>query len=633
MKAPIFAFGSCHPLAGAATRLYGIAALLLLLAAHAGHGLAEEGRVIVKYRATPENLRQALALDRAAGLATRTGLALRGGRHVDARTQVLRAGGVSSAVLAARLRREADVEYAVPDQLRQARALPNDPLFSGQWHLRTDEIAATHMSTAWDRTTGAADVVVAVVDTGVRYDHPDLAARLLPGYDFVSDAANAGDGDGRDADASDPGDYISLADLSNLELQLICGAALFRHNSSWHGTRVAGVAAASSNNSIGIAGATWNNKLLPIRVLGKCGGYDSDIMAGMRWAAGLTVPGIPDNPNPARVINISLGGGGTCNAAYQDTVSELTGQKVLVVVSAGNQTGPVQTPANCPGVLAVGGVRHIGTKVGYSSLGPEIGISAPAGNCVNTAGLCLFSIQTTTNLGTTQPGTSAYTDQSSYNVGTSFASPQVAATAALMRSLNPALEPAELITRIQQSARAFPATDDSIPICPEVSTTGDSIGQCHCTTATCGAGLLDAAAAVTAAALPTARIQALDPLIAGGLIRLDAGDSMAIPAYAIRTWQWQLLSAPAGASLTTFDTEMTALQAVAAGAYQIRLTVTDDHGGSASTEISLNVDSAPPPPEPPAPADEGGGGGALDWSLMLGLAGLVWLARRGKRQA
>ena len=600
-------------------------ALLPLTMAQASAGLAEEGRVIVKYRASVESPRAARVLDAAPDLARRLGVGLRAGRHLNARTQVLKASGMTSAALAARLAREADVEYAVPDQLRGIQALPNDPLFSGQWHLRASEEAATRASDAWDTSTGSADVVVAVVDTGVRYDHPDLAARLLPGHDFVSDATNAGDGDARDNDANDPGDYISASDLANLELRLICGAALVRHNSSWHGTRVAGVLGAATNNSIGIAGINWGSRILPVRVLGKCGGYDSDIMAGMRWAAGLPVPDTPDNPHPARVINLSLGGTGSCNAAYQDTIAELASRGTLVVASAGNATGPVQTPANCPGVLAVGGVRHVGTKVGYSSLGAEVAISAPAGNCVNTSGSCLFSIQTTTNLGTTLPGTHAYTDQSNYNVGTSFASPQVAGTAALMLALNPALTPAELIGRVKQAARAFPTVDESIPVCPEVSAGGDNVGQCNCTTSTCGAGLLDAAAAVTAAAVPTARILSLDPLVAGGLIRLDAGDSMAIPGRAISTWQWQLLSAPAGASLTAFDTRTTSLQAVAAGSYQIRLTVTDDQGGVASGELTLTVENPPPP------ATEGGGG-ALDWSLLAGLAGLVWLARRGGRQ-
>ena len=475
-------------------------ALFLVSGIHADNSLAEEGRVIVKYKETPSALKQAQAFDQTSMLSARLGLALRPGRHINARTHVVRTSGVSSEVLAARLSQEADVEYAIPDRLRTIRALPNDPLFSGQWYLQATEAASIHATEAWDRTTGSTNVVVAVLDTGIRFDHPDLFAKLLPGYDFVSDEVNAGDGDGRDVDASDPGDFISDSDATNPNLLALCGSGLVPHNSSWHGTGVAGIIGAAGNNSVGIAGTSWGAKILPIRVLGKCGGFDSDIMAGMRWAAGLSVPGVPGNPNPARIINLSLGGGGSCTRAYADTIAELAGQGALVVASAGNETGPVSTPGNCAGVLAVAGVRHVGTKVGYSSFGPEVSISAPAGNCVNASGPCLFSIDTTTNLGTTSPKANGYTDQYKSNVGTSFSAPQAAGVAALMLSLNPALTPGDIISRIKRSARAFP-TDNTLSICPNVATSGDTAGQCNCTTATCGAGILDAAAAV-AAALP-----------------------------------------------------------------------------------------------------------------------------------
>jgi len=477
-------------------RLLPILALFLLFGAYPTSSLAEEGRVIVKYRETPDTLKQTQSLDRATNLSARLGLALRSGLHINARTHVIRTTDVSSEALAARLSQEADVEYAIPDRLRTIRALPNDPFFSGQWYLQTTEVASIHATAAWDRTTGSSNVVVAVLDTGIRFDHPDLFAKLLPGYDFISDAPNAGDGDGRDVDASDPGDFISASDASNSILRAVCGSGLVQQNSSWHGTRVAGIVGAAGNNSVGIAGTSWGAKILPVRVLGKCGGFDSDIMAGMRWAAGLSVPGVPVNPNPARIINLSLGGSGSCTPAYADTIAELTVQGALVVASAGNETGPVGTPGNCAGVLAVAGVRHVGTKVGYSSFGPEVSVSAPAGNCVNASGPCLFSLDTTTNLGTTNPAANSYTDKNNYNVGTSFSAPQAAGVAALMLSLNPALTPSDIIARIKQSARPFP-TDSTLSTCPNVSTSG----QCNCTTATCGAGILDAAAAV-AAALP-----------------------------------------------------------------------------------------------------------------------------------
>ncbi len=484
-----------------------ILALLLMSGAHADSGPAEEARVIVKYRQTPDALRQALSIERTSRLSARLGLSLRAGRDIGARAHVVSATGMSSETLAARLAQDADVEYATPDRLRTIRALPNDPLFAGQWYLQAAEAASTRATEAWNRTTGSSNVVVAVVDTGVRFDHPDLAGKLLPGYDFISDAANAGDGGGRDADASDPGDFISLADTLNPILQAMCGSELTPYNSSWHGTRVAGIAGAAANNSIGVAGMSWGAKLLPVRALGKCGGYDSDIIAGMRWAAGLWVPGVPDNPDPARVINLSLGGEGDCTSPYRDAIAELSARNALIVAAAGNETGPVGVPGNCAGVLTVAGVRHVGTKVGYSSYGPEVAVSAPAGNCVNAWGPCLYSIDTTTNLGATVPAVNGYTDGYTYNIGTSFAVPQVAGVAALMLSVNPALTPADIIAHIKQTARPFPI-DNTLPACPNAAMSGDTAGQCNCTTATCGAGILDAAAAV-AAAVPATQTGAM----------------------------------------------------------------------------------------------------------------------------
>ena len=611
-----------------------ILALFLVSGAHAVGSLAEEGRVIVKYRESATALKQAQSLDRSASFATRLGLSLRSGPRINDRTEVILSSGLSSDELAARLAGVPEVEYAVPDRRRTIRALPNDPLFSGQWHLQTTEAAAIHATAAWDQTSGSANVVVAIVDTGVRYDHPDLSAKLLPGYDFVSDAANAGDGDGRDADASDPGDFISAADVSDPNLGAVCGSGLVQESSSWHGTRVAGIVGAASNNSVGIAGTSWGAMILPVRVLGKCGGYDSDILAGMRWAAGLSVPGVPNNPNPARIINMSLGGSGGCTSAYVDTIAELAAQGVLVVASAGNETGPVDSPGNCAGVLTVGGVRHVGTKVGYSSLGPEISVSAPAGNCVNTSGPCLYSIQTTTNLGTTSPGANGYTDENNYNIGTSFSAPQAAGVAALMLSVNPALSPADIITRIKQSARPFP-TDPALPTCPTVSNTANTTGQCNCTTTTCGAGLLDAAAAVIAALPPTVVIQTLDPLVAGTQVRLDGNGSKVASGRSIAGWHWTLVSAPSGASLASFDASTTTLQATTAGSYTVSLMVTDNLGASSTTQTTLTVVAAQPPVTPGS-SSSGGGGGAMDVGALLGLtglAGLAYFARRRKAQS
>lgn len=595
--------------------------LLLLLAGVAHAEIPLEARVIVKYK-SQSPLKQALALDRSASLASRLGLPLLLGRQIDASSESIHASGIGSEELAARLSREADVEYAVPDRLRRIRAVPNDTLFSNQWHLQSVQPAAIRATEAWDISTGSANVIVAVIDTGVRIDHPELAAKLLPGYDFVSDAANAGDGDARDDDASDPGDFVSSADIANAELQTICGS-LSVQDSSWHGTRIAGVLGAGSNNSTGIAGTSWGVRILPVRVLGKCGGYDSDIIAAMRWAAGIAVPGVPDNANPARIVNLSLGGTGDCSAAYRDAVAAVTAKGVLITAAAGNASA-VESPANCAGVLAVAGVRHIGSKVGYSSFGPEVGISAPAGNCVNTVGPCLYSILTTTNLGTTSPGANSYTDDAAnYNVGTSFSAPLAAGVAALMLSVNPGLQPAELISRIKQSARSFP-TDPTLPTCPTLSTTGDSVGQCNCTTSTCGAGLLDAFGAVNAALQPVAVIQPLNSLVVGS-IRLDSSASQIASGRVATSWMWSLISGPPGASISNPTASVATLNAVTAGSYVVSLTITDDQNASASSLTTLTVTTAV--------ASGGSGGGALDLPLLLGTLILGGLALRGHRNS
>jgi hypothetical protein len=250
-------------------------------------------------------------------------------------------------------------------------------------------------------------------------------------------------------------------------------------------------------------------------VLGKCGGFDSDIIAGMRWAVGLSIPGVPDNPNPARVLNLSLGGGTTCDQTYIDAISEISARGASIVVAAGNGSFAVETPGNCPGVIAVGALRHIGTKAGFSSFGPEVAISAPGGNCVNTAAgsPCLYPILTTVNAGATVPTVNTYTDGlTNPTIGTSFSTPLVSGVIALMLSVRPDLAPAQLRQMLQATARPFPASgsDASITACtaPVSDPQGNPIEQseCYCTASTCGAGMLDAGAAVKAAAagLPSA---------------------------------------------------------------------------------------------------------------------------------
>jgi serine protease len=512
-----------------------------------------------------------------AALTARTGVGMRASRQFAPDMHVVFLAttlyGADVAAMLDKLRADPAVAFAEIDERRYAHTVPNDPLFvptataSGQWFMQTpssatptSDAAATDAVSAWGLTQGSTGTVIADVDSGIRFDHPDLlragfGGRLLPGYDFVgqdfdvSKDSTAGmplgtflvanDGDGWDPDPSDPGDWVDSADLTNTKVfpSTSCKSTA---NSSWHGTRVMGVLGALTNNDVGIAGMTWNPYLLPVRALGKCGGLDSDIIAGIMWSVGMTVldeqgNAVPANPYPADLINLSLGGTGSCPSDYQNLVTQLAGMGVLVVASAGNESGPVDIPGNCRGVLAVAGLRNIGTKVGYSSLGPEVGIAAPAGNCVNsTAGSpCLRSIDTTINEGLTTPGANSYTDQTNSNLGTSFSAPIVTGIAALMRSVNANLTPAQLIARIKASATPFPQPA-GLPQCVAGSS---STAECACTTGTCGAGMVNAFSAVKAALNPIAAVK-IPAGFTTGSATLDASGSAAACGASILSYAW-----------------------------------------------------------------------------------------------
>ena len=602
---------------------------------------ASNARVIVKYRAGSSLMRPLAAArvgprpQHAAALGRRLSLPLVDGRVLGARTQAMRGVGLSSSQLAERLAAQPDVEWAVPDRRRRISAAPNDPLFgpgqttvtpaAGQWYLRAPDAStpsAINAVGAWELTPGDSSITVAVLDTGVRFDHPDLAGKLHPGYDFVRDAPTANDGNGRDADASDPGDWTTAGE---------CGHGEAASDSSWHGTQVAGIVGAATDNGQGIASVGRKVMVLPVRVLGRCGGFDSDIIAAMRWAAGIGAdPGV--NPHPARVINLSLGSSGPCEAPYREAIVELNAAQVTVVAAAGNETGlAVDTPANCPGVIAVAGVRHAGTKVGYSNLGPEIAISAPAGNCVNLTGTCLYPLVTTTNSGLTAPGAHVYTDGGdTATLGTSFSSPIVAGTVGLLLSVKPALTPTQVRSALQASARPFPGSgsEPGTPVCRAP----DGVDQleCYCTTGTCGAGLLDAAAALALVApaqvpAPTVAIGAPSATLAvGASTTLAAQNATAFGGRTIVGYRWTITAGAASASLTgAADGAAATVVGAAPGSVVVTLTVTDSAGATGTSAFEITVTA---PVQPPAPGGTGGGAVGLPW--IAGLLAAVWGLRR-----
>jgi serine protease len=563
---------------------------------------------LVKLRSTAatSRLQVKAATSVVKAIATRSNLTLKQSRQITTGIhlmQVVSVQGEAAAATLARLRADSAVESADLDLRRYPHAMPNDPVYVNQWYEQNAQPASIDATTAWDTTTGRSDIVIADLDTGIRYDHPDLGtsggARLLAGYDFITDPKVANDGDGRDADASDPGDWVTSADAATSEFS---GCTV--GGSSWHGTRTAGILGAITNNSTGIAGITWGPKILPVRVLGKCGGLNSDILDGMRWAAGLHVDGVPDNTHPAQVINMSLGGTGACTSAEQMVIDEVVGKGVIVVVSAGNEGGPVDSPANCVGVAAIAGLRHVGTKVGYSSLGPEVALSSPAGNCGTNPSTCAFSIDTTFNNGTTVPTTSGYTDTVNTNLGTSFSAPIVSGIAALMTSVNSNLTAPQLIARLKEGSKTFPVSSDTtVPTCHVPADANDVQAlECNCTTQTCGAGMANAPGALTAALRPIAAVVVPATASAGQNVMLSATGSAAACGHTIASYAWTNVGSSTIA-IQGADTPSATVVAPPSGSYTVRLTVTDDAGRTDAADVVVSSSTVTTPA--PAAANNG----------------------------
>ena len=347
-----------------------------------------------------------------------------------------------------------EVQYADPVRRVQAFAAPNDPLYSKQWSLH-DGIAGINAETAWTLQPSASTVTVAVVDTGI-LPHPDLDGRVLPGYDFISDEGVARDGDVRDPNPRDEGDWAPE-----------CGFP----TSSWHGLFVAGQIAANTNNGIGVAGIANNVNILPVRVLGRCGGTNEDVAAGIMWASGVFIGGVPANKTPAKVINLSLGGFGPCDQTMQEAVDDALAHGAVIVAAAGNSFENVRdfSPANCSGVITVGAHGPRGGLASYSNYGPRIDLTAPGGDLPFTDLIVGLS-----NNGTTAPRDPDYT----YYRGTSMAAPMVSGVAALLLARDSQLTGGRVLDHLARTSRAWPGNS----LC---------VGQFLC-----GAGMLDAGAAV-----------------------------------------------------------------------------------------------------------------------------------------
>jgi subtilisin family serine protease len=339
---------------------------------------------------------------------------------------------------------------------------PNDPWFDAQWSL-TQPGSGIDAPRAW-QLAGTSPVTVAVLDTGYT-NHPDLDAKWLPGYDFIRERYLSVDGDGLDGNAIDEGDFEDFGACGNF----------YRYGSSWHGTHVAGIIGAQANNSEGIAGVAPNSRILPVRVLGRCGGFDEDIADGIRWSVGAPVKGVPNNPSPAHVLNLSLGGQGPCGDEMQDAINTALARGVTVVVSAGNEADDAQnySPANCKGVITVAATNRDGGFSSYSNNGPSIELAAPGGENEG-----LQQIISTLNSGSVGASGSYYQPYQ----GTSMAAPHVAGTIALMLTRNPNLTPGQVLNILLNTANGRSV---------EVFDCG-AIGEI------CRVGTLNAAAAVAA---------------------------------------------------------------------------------------------------------------------------------------
>ncbi|MFN4327816.1 MAG: S8 family serine peptidase [Limnobacter sp.] len=480
------------------------------------------------------------------------------------------------------------VVFASPDlSLRRAAVpAPNDPLYQSAQAAYLDQgaYAALNMRRAWLTTRGSASVTVAVLDSGALYQHPELKGRLLPGYDFVSQVtpmtgtretgtfstSGSNDGDGRDADASDPGDAppagFRCPDTST--------------TSSFHGTAVASVLAAQSNNGNFLTGMDWNARVLPVRVSGRCGiAFSSDIADAMYWAAGTgrSVAGVPANPNPARILNFSFAGdspfaGACARDAVGVAIAQLRAQGVLVVVSAGNNNGgPIQFPANCPGAVAVGAASSDGRLAAYSAKGTALGVvtlTAPGDAQARYVGANNSGVASGANRG--QPSATGH--NTLLFQGTSFSAPLVAGALSLVMAARPDFTAQQALDTLVATVRPYPAGADF-----RFGLLG-GFSRSNCTSSSCGRGLIDPVAAIESAVKdrPVANVpQSVLATSSGGVV-IDASlSSNAARVSSGLTYRWDQTQGNPTVLQSVTSPVLTVQSGLAGNVAQYRLTVTD----------------------------------------------------------
>nr|WP_311528115.1 MprA protease, GlyGly-CTERM protein-sorting domain-containing form [uncultured Ralstonia sp.] len=553
-----------------------------------------------------------------------------GGAHVVTLPKVMTFDDAQT--VAQRMEASGEFEYVSPDRIMRPMALATDPLFGQQWNLMPPNASApggANVTAAWDTTSGVNSIGIGIVDTGIRADHADFVGlNFGTGRNFVSSSAMTGSPDPKtgntipsgfvnnganntltNTDPSDPGDWVSSTDATSYPA--FCGST--SSNSSWHGTFVAGQIGAQ-HNSIGIAGIAPGVRVQMARALGKCGGSTSDIMDAVTWLSGGSVPGVTNNPTPVKVINMSLGGSGSCSTLEQTRITAARALGVTIVVATGNEAGPVDAPANCTGTIAVTAHSLEGDNAFYANVGTQTTISAPGGGSGMVIAGSGSKIVSLSNSGTTSPVASPTGDAYARDIGTSMATPHVAATAALMLSVQPALTPDNITAIIKQSARPF-------------------VAGTYCAThaGVCGAGTLDAGAAITqaqgsptvhaAASASSVTANTAVTLTSVGGAGYNKTTSSSVWAQTAGTPVTLTTSGPDanGVSTATFKPGV-------AGVYTFSVTLTNSSGATASDTVSVTATAAASSGTgtttgsgTATTSSSGGGGGAFP----LWLAGLL----------